>query len=398
VLSTLGSNVATSKKVTIVIPFLSPNPPKLSEYLNDLKEIEDSGWFSNNGPINQKFERQIVSDLFGGDGHVATVCNATIGLMISIKEAIDISSSQKRGKYALIPSFTFAATAHAAIWCGLTPLLYDVDIDTWLPSQKQEQHLLEKYGDEIGILIPYATFGNNLDLGWYKKLSEKYDVPVVVDAAASLGSVCDDGRGFGSKSNFAIVYSMHVTKTFSTSEAGLIYSNSKRRIERIRAMANFGFSSPREAHLPGLNAKLSEIGALIALKKLDNISSIVNHREKLYSEYRKNLPQIKFQKVIGQNVAHQFVPIMLPKSLTLARDGLINQLAAAGYGTAKYFSPHLAEQPYFLEHCVVTKLSRTEDISKRMLSLPLSDKMTTQQVATICEKLRNAIARLEEAA
>ena len=72
--------------------------------------------------------------------------------------------------------------------------------------------------------MPYATFGYPIDLEQYTKLADQLGVPVVVDAAASLGTLDEQGRGFGSGFAGSVVYSMHATKSFAVGEAGLIYS------------------------------------------------------------------------------------------------------------------------------------------------------------------------------
>lgn len=146
---------------TTPIPLIRPNPPRLSELTDGLAEIERSGIFSNYGPMNARLEEGLVAGVFGAEGACVTVGNATLGLMLAIKQAV---GWRPRGRYALMPSFTFAATAHAALWCGLTPLLCDIDGDTWLPDAAAEEALLDRYGDEIALILPNATFGNCLDL------------------------------------------------------------------------------------------------------------------------------------------------------------------------------------------------------------------------------------------
>src|ERR1700739_485919 len=101
------------------IPLVRPAPPQLSLAAAELQELEQSGIFSNFGPVNTRFEQEMLDRFFGGQGACMTVCNATIGLMMAIKDAIGEAPA---GRYALMPSFTFAAAAHAALWCGLTPL------------------------------------------------------------------------------------------------------------------------------------------------------------------------------------------------------------------------------------------------------------------------------------
>ncbi len=377
------------------IPFLRPEPPRLSELAEALREIEDSGVFSNYGPVNTRLEAAMTERLFGGAGGCLTVANATLGLMLAIRHA---AGEGPAGRYALMPSFTFAATAHAAIWAGLTPLLYDIEPDTWLPSAAAEEALLARHGARAAVVVPYATFGNCLDLARYDDLARRHGVGVVVDAAASLGSLDEAGRGFGAGFAHPVVYSMHATKTFATAEAGLIHCGDADTLAALRAMANFGFGAPRTATMPGFNAKLSEIGALLGLARLDGFERIVAHRERLVARYRDWLPGWGFQRLAGQRHAHQFMPVLLPRDAGWRRDEALAALARHGIGAAHYFSPHLAEQEYFRRTCAMHDLAVTEDIAGRILSLPLADRMTVAEVDRVCRTLTEEGLRAAAAA
>ena len=212
--------------------------------------------FSNFGPVNTSFETAMRDEVFGGEGQCMTACNATIALMLAIQNAIGARPTRRR--YALMPSFTFAAAAQAAMWCGLTPLLCDIDPTDWAAAAEAETAMLRRYGDAVAVVVPYATFGYDIDLARYTEMSQRHGVPVVVDAAASLGTRQADGRGFGAGFESAVVFSMHCTKSFSTGEGGLVYSADPKLIANLRTMCNFGFGQPRTATMPGLNGKLSE--------------------------------------------------------------------------------------------------------------------------------------------
>ena len=373
------------------IPFLRPNPVRLSSLLEELMGIEASGVYTNYGPVNSRLETELIRDLFGSGGCV-TVNNATIGLMLAIRDGMGEHPVRKQ-RFALMPSFTFAATAHAAIWAGLTPLLCDIDEETWNSNAVSEEVLLNRYRDQISIIVPYAAFGNCIDLDRYASLASKYGVSVVVDAAASLGSLDEEGRAFGTGCQFPLVYSMHATKTFATSEGGIIYCEDKNRLARLRAMGSFGFGEPRTATMPGLNSKLSEIAALLAIGKLREFEGIVKHRAALADAYRANLPGWTFQRAIGKRLAYQFMPVLIPESLASQRDSILSEMLDAGIGTGKYFSPHLAEQPYFVKSCLLSDLAVTNSVAGRIISLPLFDSMSASDVERVCEILLKIIER-----
>jgi dTDP-4-amino-4,6-dideoxygalactose transaminase len=371
------------------IPFIRPNPPKLSTLTADLVAIEDSGIFSNYGPVNSRFEERIAASIFKSRDTCVTVANATIGLMLAIKQAV---GWKPRGRYALMPSFTFAAAAHAALWCGLTPLLCDIDPETWLPDAAAEDTLLKQYGNEIAVILPNATFGNCLDLARYHRLSAQHGIPLVVDAAASMGSLDADDKAFGIDSRFPLVFSLHATKAFATAEGGLVYCANRELIATLRAMGNFGFGEPRSATLPGLNSKLSEVTALLGLTKLTDFEAIAEHRNDLFEQYRTLLPEFTFQRMTGKRTAHQFVSILVPE----ARADQVPQVAAAlkrqGIGSGRYFVPHIAQQPFFQQTCLAGDLTVTEKIGGRVIALPISDSLTTEGVGHICDVFRQVCA------
>lgn len=367
------------------IPLIRPNPPKLSTLTDALISIEQSGIFSNYGPVNSRFENQVIETIFGASGACVTVSNATLGLMLAIKQAV---GWRPKGRYALMPSFTFAATAHAALWCGLTPLLCDIDPETWLPDENAEDELLDRYGDDIAVILPNATFGNCLDLTRYNRLSAAHGIPLVVDAAASLGSLDAYGVSFGMGSPHPLVFSMHATKTFATAEAGLIYSADQQLIASLRVMGNFGFGQPRSATMPGLNTKLSEVSALLGLTKLRELELVANHRHGLYELYCNLLPEFTFQRMTGHRIAHQFVSVLVPEALANRVTEVAAELARQGIGSGRYFVPHLAEQPFFQQSCVAGELPVTDAISRRVIALPMSDFLTTDEVGHVCDVFR----------
>ncbi|WP_375422075.1 DegT/DnrJ/EryC1/StrS family aminotransferase [uncultured Sphingomonas sp.] len=370
------------------LPLIAPNPPRLSEHLDALRRVEASGVFSNHGPEVRAFEADITARLFGGHGASLAVGNATLGLMIAIRQAAGMNPEP--GTLALMPALTFAATAQAAAWAGLTPLICDIDPHSWEADPATEERLIEAHAGRIGVIVPYATFGSAIDLDRYRRLQERYGVGIVIDAAASLGTIDDAGHGFGADAPFAIVHSMHATKTFAVAEGGLIHSGDAALIAELRAMTNFGFDGARSATLPGINAKLPEIVAILAQAKLDEIDSIADHRATLDAAYRGALSDFDLQRVAGRRRATQFMPVLLPPALARHRDAIQARLEAAGIGCGRYFSPHLGEQPWFRRTAVIEPTPVADAVSARMLSLPITDAMTVADVERVAAAFRKA--------
>ena len=386
-------------------PLIAPRPPRLSTLTDGLRRVEASGVFSNNGPEVQAFECEATAQLFGGVGDCLAVGNATLGLMLAIRQAVPArcgGAMPRAGTLALMPALTFAATPQAALWAGLTPLIGDIEPSCWISDPAQEEALLARHGARVGVIVPYATFGTDLDLDRYAWLARRYDVGVVVDAAASLGTIDAAGRGFGTGAPFAIVYSMHATKTFAVAEGGLIHCGDADRIASLRAMANFGFdpsgsSGARSATLPGINAKLPEVIALMARAKLTEIDAVCEARIAIDAAYRAALPGFTMQAPAARRQASQFMPLLLPPALVGHRAAIVAALAAAGVGVGHYFSPHIGEQPLFRDVAVIEPTPVADDVAARMLSLPITDAMTPADATEIAHRLVRAIERVVDA-
>ncbi|WP_404337578.1 DegT/DnrJ/EryC1/StrS family aminotransferase [Sphingomonas sp. MMS12-HWE2-04] len=378
------------------LPLIAPQPPRLSAMTDGLRAIEARGIYSNGGPVVRGFEADVTARLFEGKGDSLAVSNATIGLMIAIRQAAGPRAGT--GAFALIPGFTFAATAHAAEWAGLTPLLCDVDPEDWAASAEAEARAFERYGDRIAVTVPYATFGAGIDLARYRAYHAR-GVGVVVDAAASLGARDTDGRQFGVDVPFAVVYSMHATKVFATAEGGLIHSGDRALIAALRRMTNFGFDGGRSAEGPGLNAKLPEALGLVAQARLDAIEAVAAHRMELDAVYRTRLGAFaaengfEFQALRGSRPALQFQSVLLPRAFAGHRAAIIASLAEQGIGAAHYFSPHLGEQYWFRAQGVSEPLPVCDDVAARILSLPVTDNMTQADAERVCEVLIDACVR-----
>lgn len=359
------------------IPFLKPKVVPKQYYQRYLDEIDASRIYTNNGPLNKRFEERILQDYFNDQGDVVTVSNATIGLLLAI-------SQQKRpGKYALMPSFTFPATPLSALWCGLEPYYIDIDKDSWCMDEHMLELALEKLGDEVAVVVPYATFGTELDLTYYDSLIQR-GIPVVIDAASSFGTTMqqEDVFHFGG----AMVYSFHATKSFGIGEGGIVYSGNRELIQRIRCSTNFGFNEERVSGQLGLNGKISEYTAAVGLATMDVFPEKIRIREKIgewykeaWNEYKLAEAGWEFQSTKG-NIAYQFYPLLCPSGQE--NHHYVNKLQKFAIQVRTYFSPPCHRQKMFELH-PRTSLAITEEISRRVLSLPVWEDISQEQIERI---------------
>lgn len=366
------------------IPFLRPNLVKKEAYLSYLSQIDESRIYSNYGSLNSLFESRVLDECFKNKGAVTTVNNATTGLMLAISE-----SKRPNGIYALMPSFTFAATPLAAIWCGLEPYFIDIRQSDWCMNEEILSEVLKKLGDKVAVVVPYATFGTALELSYYHTLINA-GIPVVVDAAVSFGTKANTehfGKGFSG----AVVFSLHATKSFGIGEGGLVYSGQKKIISKIRQAGNFGFSEKRECMLQGLNSKLSEYSAAVALATMDAFPDKIKTRRQIYQWYVQQAGELglfkigwDMQKTNGE-IVYQLVSALCPEGQS--NKDFINRLSENGIESRSYFCPACHQHTKF-RHCSHSDLSVTENISSRVINFPTWEEMKREDISRVVLNLQ----------
>lgn len=365
------------------IPFMIPNLVRKENFIDLFSQIERSRRYSNYGPLNHIFEERVVNEIFDHIGAAVTVNNATSGLTLAISHC-----KRPKARFALMPSFTFAATPLAAIWCGLEPYFIDISEDDWCMDRRLVDEFLEKNGDQVAVVVPYATFGTDMDLTYYQTLQDN-GIPVVIDAAASFGTTGNDGQ-FGKGFSGLVVFSFHATKAFGIGEGGLVYSGDGQIIQRIRQAGNFGFTAEREATLLGMNSKISEYTAAIALATLDVYEEKKTARQQIDHWYRRFFSDLGlFEKGWAPHksrgmIPHQFFSVLCPEDKH--NKNVIASLAAHQIEVRTYFAPACHQQTLF-SHYSSTSLRVTDNVARRILSLPIWEEMKESEVKYIAERI-----------
>lgn len=367
------------------IPFLRPQLASIEKCMPYFKMMDNNRIYSNFGPINTQFESKVKHEIFHDTGEICTANNATTGLMLAIHHM-----KRHTRKYAVMPSFTFAATPLAAIWNGLEPYFVDIDPHTWCMDTRLLNEVIEQHGEEIAVIVPYAAFGTDLDLSLYEQL-HLAGWPVVIDAAASFGTLNAKKEQFGTGFPGSVVYSFHATKAFGIGEGALIYSKNTDTIRKIRSLENFGFGDGDKQSLSyGLNGKLSEIMAAVAIVTLEEISDKRRRRESLHSIYKEQLLQSSlpskgwvFQESEGE-VLWQSLPLLCESGM--GNKDIALKLLKEGIETRAYFSPPCHEHPIFAD-CRKTVMKVTEEVARRIVCLPFFEDLSDQEVVRVVQSL-----------
>jgi dTDP-4-amino-4,6-dideoxygalactose transaminase len=367
-----------------MIRFQRPSLPPTTEIDRYLELSRAERWFSNGGPC-----WRLLRDRLGerASAYCVPVASGTLGLMAALAAVLDApGAAQKQG--ALMPSFTFMATAQAAIWSGLEPRLADIAPDHWHLDPDLLEQLLHD-SDDLGAVLAVSAFGTpppaETRQRW-EQACRRTGVPLIVDSAAGFGAVAEDSVPIGAQGDIEVV-SFHATKPFAIGEGGAIFTRDRDLLERIERIVNFGFRPDRTVGVArGLNAKMSELHAATALAVLDRLDVIVEQRQRAAASIRERAGAGVSWQAGCELSTWQFVPVALASHER--REALVascrEQIEAR-----VYYEP-LGELAPTGSTVAAGSLERTEDLHRRILCLPMANDLS--------EAERDAIASTLEAA
>ena len=380
-LGILGNPPAFSEALHVGRPNIG-NRERLLDRINDLL---DRRWLTNNGPYVQEFEKRITE--FLDVKHCVAVCNATVALEIAIR-ALDLHGE------AIIPSFTFIATAHALQWHDIRPVFCDVDITTQnLDPRKVEALITPRTTGIIGVHV----WGRPCAVEALGEIAEKHHLKLLFDAAHAFGNSYK-GRMIGNFGD-AEVLSFHATKFLNTFEGGAIVTNDDELASKIRLMRNFGFSGYDHVISLGTNGKMSEISAAMGLTGMDSMDEFIAVNRLNYAAYRKGLQVIQGIRLVpyceDECCNHQYIVIEVDEGTAgINRDDLVRVLHAENVLARRYFYPGCHEmEPYCSAFPQAgLRLVQTEKLTKRVMCLPTGTAVSESDIQIICQILRLSVA------
>lgn len=358
------------------LPLVRPSLPPLDAMMNDIRKIL-SGPILTNGPYVRKLEQRSAEYL--GVRHCIAVSSCTSGLMLVLRAA-DLTGD------VVLPSFTFAATAHAVVWNGLRTVFADVDPETLTLSPAA---VLRASGVRTSAILATHTYGTPCDVDGLGEVARAAGVRLFLDAAHAFGSQ-HNGRkvgGFGD----AEIFSLSPTKVLVASEGGIIATNDEILAERCRIGRDYGNPGDYDCLFVGLNARMSEVHAAIALASLTELNERIGRRNALAGVYREtlgDLPGISFPQVRDgdRSTYKDFTLLVDPDGFGLDAPGLQRAVGAEGIESRRYYSPPVhAMRAYRSLAATNGGLPVTESAASRVLTLPLWTGMTEGHVIRVAE-------------
>ncbi len=366
------------------IPLSRPPAPPLDRVVRRLAPSYDKGILTN-GPLVAELERRSAERL--GVRRVVGVASCTAGLMLVLR-VLDLDGA------VLAPSFTFSAGPHAVAWNGLPVAFAECDPQSFQLDCTDASDRLEG----AGAVMATHVFGAPCDAGAVEKLAAAAGVPAVFDAAHAFGALrgARPVGGFG----HAEVFSLSPTKPLTAAEGGLVATGRDDLADAVRIGRDYGNPGDYDTRFVGLNARMSELHAAVALESLAEVDEHIATRETRARHYIDGLgtiPGVEPQHVdIGDRSTWKDLTVRVSAhDFGTGRDALVAALRAEGVDTRRYFDPpvhrqraHAGAQP--------VNLPVTDDVAANVVSLPIYRDLDPGVVDRIVEVMATVHAHADQ--
>lgn len=341
-----------------------------------------------NGPIVKEFA-QHLSEYMGGC-HVTTCANGTDALQIALM-ALEL----KPGDEVIVPAFTYVASAEVIGLLGLTPVMVDVDYDTFNVTV---DNIKKALSPKTKAIIPVHLFGQSCDMEPILAFAKEHNLYVIEDNAQAIGAEYTFSDGHKAKTG--TMGTIGCTSFFPSKnlgcygDGGAIFTNNDRLAERIAMIANHGQRVKYYHAVIGCNSRLDSIQAAVLDVKLKHLDEYCAARHEAASYYTQQLkafdPQENFiiTPKENENSTHVYHQYTL-KIKNNKRDALKAYLAEQGVPSMIYYPLPLQEQEAFMP---ITRAGEALDNAKAcaysVLSLPIHTEMTWSMQDIIIEAIK----------
>jgi dTDP-4-amino-4,6-dideoxygalactose transaminase len=354
-------------------PFLPP----LEEFSEGLKEIWEGHWLTNRGPVVRRFTQQLAN--FFETDNLCLFNNSTLALQIGL-QGMGIT-----GEVITTP-FTFVATTHSLFWNKIRPVFVDIEPDFYTLDPDKVEAAITPWTTAI---LAVHVYGYPCKLNLLADIARRRNLKLIYDAAHAFGVKVGDTpiAHFGDLSMF----SFHATKAYHSIEGGMLTFRDSGLKSTFDYLKNFGFKNEVEVVMPGTNAKMNEMQALMGSLVLRHLPEVTERRRKITQLYRQRLsrvPGIHFTPEPAPDVEYNYayIPVEVDaQEFGMDRDSLYEDLKKYNVFTRRYFYPLVCDFACYRNLPGRDELTVARRVSNRILALPIYDSLELSEVDAICD-------------
>lgn len=347
-----------------------------------VQEVIDTTTFIKGGKVTE-FQKNLENYL--GVKHVIPVGNGTDALQIAL-----MALGLKPGDEVITPTFTFIATAEVVALLGLTPIVVDVDFDTFNISIESVKKAITP---KTKAIVPVHLFGQNVDMEVLMQLAKEYNLYIIEDACQSIGSVYTFSNG--KKMQSGCIGDIGCTSFFPSKnlgcygDGGAIFTNNDELAKKMRIIANHGMEVRYYHDIVGVNSRLDSMQAAILDVKLKHLNDYIKARQyaaDYYDNAFKNNPKIIIptRTASSTHVFHQYTI----KLQWIDRNALQKKLEEKGIPAMIYYPmPLHLQKAYKDDRYEEGDFPVAERLCECVLSLPMHTELDNEQLEYIVESV-----------
>lgn len=372
-----------SKKILLASPHMSDEGYEQQF----IKEAFDTNWIAPLGENVNKFEEEIANYVGVKTGAALSAGSAAIHLGL---KALNV----KQGDIVFCSSLTFSATCNPIIYQNVTPVFIDSEYETWNMDPLALEKAFEKYPNPKAVIVVHL-YGTPAKMDEIIKICKKHNVPLIEDAAESLGSIYN-GQQTGTFGEYG-VFSFNGNKIITTSGGGMLVSNNEDGIKKVRFWATQSKEPVRhyEHKEIGYNYRMSNICAGIGRGQLKVLDKRIEKKTEIYNKYKNELEkvkEIKMQPIPKNTKPNHWLSVMtIDKDSKVKPLNIMETLEKENIDSRPVWKPmHL--QPVFKEYDFITAkndgTSVSEDLFNRGVCLPSDTKMTEEEQERVIDIIK----------
>jgi dTDP-4-amino-4,6-dideoxygalactose transaminase len=360
-----------------------PNPlwvtqpllPPLEEFVDQLRDIWDSGTITNLGAKHLQLE-SLLTERVGSSN--LTLWNNGTAALVGMLSQFDLSGE------VIVTPFTFPATVHAISAIGLTPVFADIDeVDLTLSPEAVRRAITNRTTAILGTHI----YGTSCDTDGLSAVAQEHGLTLLFDGAHSFGVkrpvFGDSPTALGD----ATMLSFHATKLFHTVEGGAVVTPHDDVHARLKAARNFGITGEDEVSGVGLNGKMSELHAAMGLLMLDRLDHEVDRRAIVAERYGERLRDHAGVTIVaGLDESKQYFVVRFDRELFgESRDDVHARLRSYNINTRRYFYPLCADIDVYASLPSSRELPAARRAAEEVLALPFYGGLDLTLVDMVCD-------------
>ncbi len=376
--------------IPLSVPYLNGNEWKY------VKDCLDTGWISSAGSYVTQFEKQIAS--FVGAKYGIACMNGTVGLHIA-----QLLAGVTSEDYVIAPNVTFIATLNAIKYTGASPILIDVDPNSW----QMDLNLLENFLDEnvvirefqgvlqsyhkptnkrIKAIMPVHVLGNMGEMNKLMEIASKFHLDIIEDSTEALGSYFQKKHA-GSFGKFG-VFSFNGNKIISTGGGGVIVTNDEELAKKAKHLTTQAkVSSMEYIHDEiGYNYRLVNVLAAIGVAQMEEFPTLLESKRKMDHFYRTQLNgvgDIVFQEVSDEVDANCWLFTFKTKYMRQ----LLNFLNDNGVQSRPFWMP-MNQLEMFKNDIFISNDNQSEQVYASSISIPSSAGISLEEMQTVVSKIK----------